>query len=39
MAKKTSLSDTLITLNAHETLLLRNVFAANVHARDFIVHS
>ena len=32
-------SDTLITLDAHDTLLLKNVFAANVHASDFIVHS
>jgi hypothetical protein len=32
-------SDTLINLDAHDTLLLKNVFAANVHASDFIVHS
>ena len=32
-------SDTLITLDAHDTLLLKNVFASSVHASDFIVHS
>ena len=32
-------SDTLITLDAHDTLLLKNVFAASVQASDFIVHS
>jgi Ca2+-binding RTX toxin-like protein len=31
-------SDTLITLDAHDTLLLKNVSAANVHVSDFIVH-
>ena len=30
--------DTLITLDAHDTLLLKNLFAASVHASDFIVH-
>ena len=32
-------SDTLITLDGHDTLLLKNVFAASVHASDFIVHA
>jgi len=32
-------SDTLITLDAHDTLLLKNVFASSVHSSDFIVHS
>jgi len=32
-------SDTLITLDAHDTLLLKNVSAANVHTSDFIVHA
>jgi len=32
-------SDTLITLGAHDTLLLKDVFAANVHTSDFIVHA
>jgi hypothetical protein len=32
-------SDTLISLDPHDTLLLKNVFAASVHASDFIVHA
>jgi hypothetical protein len=32
-------SDTLISLDAHDTLLLKNVFAASVHASDFILHA
>jgi len=32
-------SDTLINLDANDTVLLKNVFAANVHASDFILHS
>ena len=30
-------SDTLLTLDNHETLLLKNVLATNLHASDFIV--
>jgi uncharacterized lipoprotein NlpE involved in copper resistance len=32
-------SDTLITLDSHDTLLLKNVAAVNLHAGDFIVHA
>jgi Ca2+-binding RTX toxin-like protein len=32
-------SDTLITLDAHDTLLLKNVVASGVHASDFLVHA
>jgi uncharacterized lipoprotein NlpE involved in copper resistance len=32
-------SDTLITLDAHDTLLLKNMVTANLHASDFIVHA
>ncbi len=32
-------SDTLITLDAHDTLLLKNVVASSLHASDFIVHA
>jgi large repetitive protein len=31
-------SDTLVTLDTHDTLLLKNVIAANLHASDFLVH-
>jgi Ca2+-binding RTX toxin-like protein len=31
-------NDTLITLDAHDTLLLKNVIASSVHASDYIVH-
>jgi hypothetical protein len=30
-------NDTLITLDSHETLLLKNVIPANLHAADFII--
>ena len=30
-------SDTLIILDAHDTLLLKNVFASSLHASDFLV--
>ena len=29
--------DTLITLDSHETLLLKNVIATNLHSSDFII--
>jgi hypothetical protein len=32
-------SDTLITIDAADTILLKGVTAANLHANDFIVHS
>jgi hypothetical protein len=32
-------NDTLVTLDANDTLLLKNVVAANLHAGDFIVHA
>jgi hypothetical protein len=32
-------SDTLITLDSNDTLLLKNVAAVNLHASDFIVHA
>lgn len=32
-------SDTLITLDAHDTLLLKNVVALSLHASDFLVHA
>ena len=32
-------SDTLITLDSHDTLLLKNIAAVNLHASDFIVHA
>jgi len=32
-------SDTLITLDSHDTLLLKNVAAINLHASDFIFHA
>ena len=32
-------SDTLITLDSHDTLLLKNVAAVSLHASDFIVHA
>jgi VCBS repeat-containing protein len=32
-------SDTLITLDTHNTILLQNVQAANLHASNFIFHS
>ena len=32
-------SDTLITLDSHDTLLLKNVAAVNLHTSDFIVHA
>ncbi len=31
-------SDTLITLDGHDTLLLKNVVATSLHASDFIIH-
>ena len=31
-------SDTLITLDSHDTLLLQNVAVVNLHASDFIFH-
>jgi hypothetical protein len=31
-------NDTLITLDSHDTLLLKNV-TANLHASDFIMHA
>jgi Ca2+-binding RTX toxin-like protein len=32
-------SDTLITLDGHDTLLLKNVIASSVHVSDFLVHT
>jgi Ca2+-binding RTX toxin-like protein len=32
-------SDTLITLDSHDTLLLKNIAAVNLHASDFIFHA
>ena len=32
-------NDTLITLDTNDTILLKNVVAANLHASDFILHS
>ena len=32
-------NDTLITLDGHDNLLLRNFVAASLHAGDFIVHT
>src|SRR5204862_5589104 len=32
-------SDTLITLDNHDTLLLKNVTATSLHASDFIIHA
>ena len=32
-------SDTLVTLDGHDTLLLKNVAAVNLHGSDFIVHA
>jgi hypothetical protein len=32
-------SDTLITLDGHDTLLLKNIAAVNLHGSDFIVHA
>ena len=32
-------NDTLITLDSNDTILLKNVVAANLHASDFILHS
>ena len=32
-------SDTLITLDSNDTLLLKNVAVANLHASDFLVHA
>ncbi len=32
-------SDTLVTLDSHDTLLLKNVTAANLHVSDFILHA
>ena len=31
-------NDTLVTLDSHDTLLLKNVAASSLHANDFIVH-
>jgi hypothetical protein len=33
------LSDTLVTLDDHDTILLKNTVAGNLHASDFIVHA
>lgn len=32
-------SDTLITLDSNDTLLLKNVTVASLHASDFILHA
>jgi large repetitive protein len=32
-------SDTLVTLDSHDSLLLKNVIAANLHASDFLLHA
>jgi hypothetical protein len=32
-------SDTLVTLDSHDTLLLKNVAAINLHVSDFILHA
>lgn len=32
-------TDALITLDSHDTLLLKNVNATNLHASDFIIHA
>jgi large repetitive protein len=32
-------SNTLVTLDSNDTLLLKNVIATNLHASDFIVHA
>jgi Ca2+-binding RTX toxin-like protein len=32
-------SDTLITLDSNDTLLLKNVAVVNLHTSDFIVHA
>jgi Ca2+-binding RTX toxin-like protein len=32
-------NDTLITLDTNDSVLLKNVVAANLHANDFIVHA
>jgi Ca2+-binding RTX toxin-like protein len=32
-------SDTLITLDSHDTVLLKNVVATSLHASDFILHA
>ena len=32
-------TDTLITLDGHDTLLLKNIAAVNLHGSDFIVHA
>jgi hypothetical protein len=32
-------NDTLITLDASDTILLKNVVATNLHASDFIMHT
>jgi large repetitive protein len=32
-------SDTLVTLDSHDSLLLKNVTAANLHASDFLLHA
>jgi Ca2+-binding RTX toxin-like protein len=31
-------SDTLVTLDSHDSLLLKNMTATNLHASDFILH-
>jgi hypothetical protein len=31
--------DTLITVDSHDSILLKNVHAANLHSSDFIVHA
>jgi hypothetical protein len=38
-ASSTNSADTLITIDAADTILLKGVNAANLHASDFIVHS
>ena len=32
-------NDTLVTLDGHDSLLMRNVTASNLHASDFILHA
>jgi Ca2+-binding RTX toxin-like protein len=32
-------NDTLITLDSHDTVLLKNTLVANLHSSDFIIHA
>jgi hypothetical protein len=32
-------NDTLITLDTHDTILLQNVVATNIHASNFLFHA